>query len=61
MNLTQLASTYEKTEKLYLGCKGKIYDVTENEMYADGQGYNCFIGKELYTRLQKLQISLSIP
>ena len=55
MNLTQLASTYEKTKKLYLGCKGNIYDVTENEMYADGQGYNCFIGKDASVALAKMK------
>ena len=55
MNLEKLSSEYEKTKKLYLGCRGKVYDVTENEMYAVGQGYNCFIGKDASVALAKMK------
>ena len=38
-----------------MGCKGKIYDVTSNEMYAKGMTYNCFIGKDASVALAKMK------
>ena len=58
MSLNELASTLEKEGKLYLGCKGKIYDVSEGEsFYGKGAGYHLFIGNDSSVALAKMDFN----
>jgi predicted heme/steroid binding protein len=57
MTLEELAAIYKTDGRLLIGCKSKIYDVSSNEMYAPGQGYNCFVGKDASVALGKMQFN----
>jgi len=39
----------------YLGCKGRIFDVSSNEMYGPDGGYNLFVGKDSSVALAKMK------
>lgn len=41
--------------KQYLGCKGRIFDVSSNDMYGPNGGYNLFIGKDSSVALAKMK------
>jgi predicted heme/steroid binding protein len=57
MSLEELAAIHKSDGRLLIGCMGKIYDVSSNEMYAPGQGYNCFIGKDASVALAKMKFN----
>ena len=55
MTLAELASIHKADGRLLIGCKSKIYDVTANEMYAPGQTYFCFVGRDASVALAKMK------
>lgn len=57
MSLDELAAIHKADGRLLIGCKGKIYDVTSNEMYGPGQGYHCFVGRDASVALGKMKFN----
>jgi predicted heme/steroid binding protein len=57
MSLEELAAIHRTDGRLLIGCKAKIYDVSSNEMYAPGAGYNCFVGKDASVALGKMKFN----
>ncbi len=58
MSLEELAQTLKGQNKLLLGCKGRVYDVTENQdMYGPDAGYHLFIGKDSSVALAKMDFN----
>ena len=56
MTVADIKRYAKLTDTLLLGCKGKVFDVTENaEMYGKGQSYNCFIGNDASVALGKMK------
>ena len=58
MSLSELEDALSKDGKCLLGCKGKIYDVSANEMYAKGGNYHLFAGKDASVALGKMKLEL---
>ena len=48
-----------KGQKAYVCCKGVIYDVSQNEVYASDGGYNSLAGKDATLSLGKMQLELA--
>jgi predicted heme/steroid binding protein len=44
-----------KYDKVYVGIKDKIYDVSKNEVYREGGGYYAFAGKDASVALAKMK------
>ena len=57
MSLDELAAIHKSDGRLLIGCKGKIYDVSSNDMYAPGQGYHLFVGKDASVALGKMKFN----
>ena len=57
MSLDELAAIYKTDGRLLIGCKGKIFDVSENEMYGPNGGYHLFVGKDASVALGKMQFN----
>ena len=44
-------------EKVYLGLKGVVFDVSSNEVYREGGGYHVFAGKDASVALAKMNFA----
>ena len=51
----QLKQACEEGENIWIGCKGKIYDVKDNKMYSKDGSYNLFVGKDSSVALGKME------
>mmetsp|Transcript_5900 Transcript_5900/g.4207 ORF Transcript_5900/g.4207 Transcript_5900/m.4207 type:complete len:101 (+) Transcript_5900:155-457(+) len=59
MSLSEIAKAdgKGKTNKAYVACKETIYDVSKNDVYREGGGYHCFVGKDASVALGKMQFN----
>lgn len=56
MSLGELAEAMEKDGSLFLGCKGRVFDVSSREdFYGKEGGYHLFVGKDSSVALGKMQ------
>ena len=56
MTVHDIQKYYKLTGRLLLGCKGKVYDVSEkSEMYGKDGPYHPFIGKDASVALAKMK------
>ena len=53
MTYEELAK-YSQGDKIYLACKGLIFDVSDCEMYKEKGNYRCFAGKDASVALAKM-------
>ena len=57
MSLEELAGAMEGGGGHLIGCKGRVFDVSSNEMYAPGQSYHLFVGKDASVALSKMKFN----
>lgn len=56
MSLEELADASKEGAGL-LGCKGRVFDVSSNEMYAPDGAYHLFVGKDASVALSKMKFN----
>jgi len=57
MHLEELAEANQLNGSLLLGCKGRVFDVSSNEMYARDGSYHLFVGKDASVALAKMKFN----
>ena len=57
VTLDQLQERCSDDKEFLIGCKGRIFDVSENEMYGKDGGYNLFVGKDASVALSKMKFN----
>ena len=50
-------SQHRDGEKVYVGLKGVVFDVSSNEVYREGGGYHVFAGKDASVALAKMNFA----
>lgn len=48
---------YKTGDKIYVACKGVVYDVSKNEVYREGGGYHVFAGKDASVAFAKMNFN----
>ena len=57
ITLEELANCQSSSGKLWIGCMGRVFDVTGSEFYGAGGNYSSFVGKDTSVALGKMKFN----
>ena len=57
ISLEELANCQSSSGKLWIGCMGRVFDVTGSEFYGAGGNYSSFVGKDTSVALGKMKFN----
>ena len=57
ISLEELANCQSSSGKLWIGCMGRVFDVTGSDFYGAGGNYSSFVGKDTSVALGKIKFN----